>query len=192
MLFSFSESLTTKCVPLNNEPCIASCYSYYPLMISLDECNGNCNAIDDSCKKICVPSETKEVNVKVFNMITRINEAKSLVKHISYDCICKFDSTTCNFDNILLVEKPYENIFLIYNVSYESLTGAKPLDIIFDKVHGFIRDCDGTKFLVLFVPEKYNAIYDRIRYPTGLKSDITYVFLIIIQNSKLIQMMIYL
>ena len=65
-------------------------------MVSLDKCNGSCNAIDDLSTKICVPSETKDVNVKVFRMITRINEVKSLVKHFSCDCKCKFDSTTCN------------------------------------------------------------------------------------------------
>ena len=42
-----------------------------------------------------VPSETKEVNVKVFNVITRISEFKTLVKHTSYYCNCKFDSATC-------------------------------------------------------------------------------------------------
>ena len=65
-------------------------------MVSLGKCNGSCNAIDDLSTKICVPSETKDVNVKVFRMITRINEVKSLVKHFSCDCKCKFDSTTCN------------------------------------------------------------------------------------------------
>ena len=33
---------------------------------------------------------------KVFHMITRINEVKTLVNHISCDCKCKFNSTTCN------------------------------------------------------------------------------------------------
>ena len=30
------------------------------------------------------------------NMITNKNEAKATTKHISCDCNCKFDSTTCN------------------------------------------------------------------------------------------------
>ena len=47
---------------------------------------------------------------------------------------------------------------------------------MFEKVNGFIRDYDGTKYLVLFDSEKYDAIYDRIRYLTDLKSNITYVF----------------
>ena len=38
----------------------------------------------------------QKTNVKVFNIITRINEPKTLIKHISCDCKCKFNSTTCN------------------------------------------------------------------------------------------------
>ena len=39
---------------------------------------------------------------------------------------------------------------------------------LFDKVNGFIRDFNGTKYLVLFRLEKCDAIYDRIRYLIGL------------------------
>ena len=61
--------------------------NYYPFMINIDKkCNGSCNAADDLSTKICVPSKTKDVNVNVFNMVTKINEAKTLVKHISCDC----------------------------------------------------------------------------------------------------------
>ena len=35
------------------------------------------------------------MNVKVFNMIT-IDESKTLLKHISCACKCKFNSTACN------------------------------------------------------------------------------------------------
>ena len=72
-------------------------FNYYPFMISLDKCNGNCNkAADDLFAKIYVSSKTKGVNVRVFNMMTRINEAKTLIKHLLNDCKCKFDSTACN------------------------------------------------------------------------------------------------
>ena len=54
-------------------------------MISLDKCNGSCNAVDDLFSKICVLNRIKKVNVKVCNMITRIFEAKILVKHTSCD-----------------------------------------------------------------------------------------------------------
>ena len=42
--------------------------------------------------------------------------------------------------------------------------GAKPLRIRFDKIDGFIKIYDGTRQLVLFSPERYDPIYDRIRY----------------------------
>ena len=70
--------------------------NYYPFMNILDKCSGSCNAVDDLSKKICVPSGTKDVNVKIFDMITRIYEAKTLVKRINCDCKCKFNSKTCN------------------------------------------------------------------------------------------------
>ena len=79
-----------------------------------------------------------------------------------------------DFDNILLAEISYENI-LICDILRETLIGAKPLRIIFDKVDGFIRDYGGTKYLVLFGPEKYDAILDRIRYFIKLKSGISYI-----------------
>ena len=48
----------------------------------------------DLFTKIRIVNEIKDINVKLFNMITRINEIKTLVKHVSGDCKCKFDSTT--------------------------------------------------------------------------------------------------
>ena len=61
---------------------------YYPFMIILDKCSGSCNPVDDLSTEICIPIKTKDVNVKVFNMITRRNEA--------CDCKFKFNNTTFN------------------------------------------------------------------------------------------------
>ena len=66
---------------------------------------------------------------------------------------------------------------LIYDVWYKTLIGAKPLYIMCNKVDGFMRDYNETKYLVSFGPEKYDAIYDRICYLIRLKSGITYNFL---------------
>ena len=49
-----------------------------------------------------------------------------------------------DFYYILLAEISYENI-LICDILHDTLIGAKPLRIIFDKVDGFIRDYGGTK-----------------------------------------------
>ena len=77
-----------------------------------------------------------------------------------FDDIIKTDNF--DFNNILIDERSYENI-LIYNISYNTLIGAKSFRIRFDKVEEFIRVYDGTRYLVLFEPEKYNAIYNRIK-----------------------------
>ena len=67
------------------------------------------------------------------------------------------------FDNTLLDEKSYKNV-LFYDISHKTLIDAKSLSIRFDKVDGFIKIYDGTRYLVLFAPEKYNAIFNRIKY----------------------------
>ena len=41
---------------------------------------GYCNTLDYPFDKICVPNKTEDVNLKVFNAITRIND--NLTKHI--------------------------------------------------------------------------------------------------------------
>ena len=66
--------------------------------------------------------------------------------------------------------------YFVYNISYKTLIGGKPFYIRFNKVDGFIRVYDGTRYLVLFGPEKYDAIYNRIRYLKSQKIGITYVF----------------
>ena len=53
------------------------------------------------------------------------------------------------------------------------MIAAKPLSIRFNKEDGFIRVYDETRYVVLFGPEKYDAIYSRIRYLVSLKSGIT-------------------
>ena len=58
----------------------------------------------------------------------------------------------------------------------KTLIRSKPLLIRFDKRDGSIRIYEGTTYLVLFGPEKYDAIYNRIRYLITLKSVITYIF----------------
>ena len=88
-----------------------------------------------------------------------------------------------DFDNILIDEKSQENI-LIYDISYKTLIGPKPLRIRFDKIDGFIIISDGTRYLVLFGSEKYDGIYNRIKYFMDLESNVTCFFLTITRKSK--------
>ena len=46
-------------------------------MVDLDKCNGSFNVADDLYMEIYVPIEREVVNVKVFDMIARIYEAKN-------------------------------------------------------------------------------------------------------------------
>ena len=79
-----------------------------------------------------------------------------------------------DFD-ILINKKSYKNI-LVYNIPYKTLNSAKPLHIRFDKIDIFFRIYDQTRYLVFFEGEKYDSIYNRIRYLIGVKKIITYVF----------------
>ena len=64
VLLSFNESLVTKCMFLNDEPCMVRPtlidlnpveLQYYPFTINLNKCAGRCNVLSP---KICAPKET--------------------------------------------------------------------------------------------------------------------------------------
>ena len=63
---------------------------------------------------------------------------------------------------------------LVYNVSYKTLVDAKLLHVSLDKIDGLIRVYDGVRYSVLFGNEKYDFIYNRIRYLIGVKNGIVY------------------
>ena len=65
-------------------------------MVNLDRCNRSCNNFDYPFGRICVPNKMENININVFNMITRTNESKTLTKHIPWGCKCKFGGTKCN------------------------------------------------------------------------------------------------
>ena len=73
-------------------------FHYYPFAVKLDRCVGSCNTLNDLSNKVCVPNKTEDLNLSVFNMITGINESKTLTKHISCECKCKFDGRKYNSD----------------------------------------------------------------------------------------------
>ena len=56
------------------------------------------------------------------------------------------NSKDINLHNISLYAKSYKNI-LIHGVGYKTPYDAKPLRIIFDKVDGYIRKCDASKYI---------------------------------------------
>ena len=48
----------------------------YPFRIKINKCSGNCNNINSPYAKICVPDVIKDLNVKVFSLMSRTNETR--------------------------------------------------------------------------------------------------------------------
>ena len=59
----------------NNEPV------FYFYSIKVNKCSGNCSNINDPYAKLCVPDIIKNINVKVFNLMSRINETRQIIWH---------------------------------------------------------------------------------------------------------------
>ena len=49
---------------------------FYPFSIKINKCSGNCSNINNPYAKICVPDIIKNLNVKVFNLMSRTNETR--------------------------------------------------------------------------------------------------------------------
>ena len=71
---------------------------YYPFAVKLDRCVESCNTLNDLFSKVCIPNKTEDLNLSVFSMIRGINESKTLKKHASCECKCRFDGRKCNSD----------------------------------------------------------------------------------------------
>ena len=93
------------CVSINNQkskvrPKIFNINSnnpmFYPFSIKVNKCGGNCNNINDPYAKICVPDIVKDLNVGVFNLMSRTNETRHIKWHATCKCICRLDKIICN------------------------------------------------------------------------------------------------
>ena len=73
-------------------------FPYYPFALKLDRCVGSCNTLNDLSNKVCVPNKREDLGLSVSIMITGTHEWKTLTKHISCECECKFDGRKCNSD----------------------------------------------------------------------------------------------
>ena len=68
----------------------------YPYNIKINKCRGSCNDINDPYAKLCVPDVVKGINVKLFNLMSRTNEAKYIGWHKTYGCKCRLNASVCN------------------------------------------------------------------------------------------------
>ena len=104
-VLSSSITGTLNCVSMNNQECkvrseIVDINSnnpiFYPFSVKINRCSGNCNSINDPYAKICVPDIVKKINVKVFNLMSKTNETKSIKFHETCKYICRLNKITCN------------------------------------------------------------------------------------------------
>ena len=49
---------------------------FYPFSIKTGKCSGSCDNINNPYAKICVPDIIKNLNVKVFNLMSRTYETR--------------------------------------------------------------------------------------------------------------------
>ena len=103
-LSSLVSTTSLNCISMKNQECkvrpeIINVNSnepvFYPFSIKTNKCGGSCN-INDPYAKICVPDVIKDLNVKVFNLMSRTNETRFIEWHEACKCKCKLDEIVCN------------------------------------------------------------------------------------------------
>ena len=67
-----------------------------PLSVKVNKYSGDCNIINDPMAKLCVPDIVKDINIKVFNFLARINETRRIVWHDTCKCVCRLTSAVSN------------------------------------------------------------------------------------------------
>ena len=105
VLSGFTKVNSLSCISMNNQACkarpeIINVNSnnpvFYPFSIKTSKCSGNCNNINDPYAKICVPDVVKDLNVKVFNLMSRTNETRHIKWYETCKCISRLDAIVCN------------------------------------------------------------------------------------------------
>ena len=74
----------------SNEP------SFYPCSILVNKCSGSCNNVNNPYAKLSIPNIVKDMNIKVFNLMSRITETRHISWHKTCICKCRLDASVCN------------------------------------------------------------------------------------------------
>ena len=97
ILSSFTNANSLSCISMNNQECKTRPQVinvngdepvFFPFSIKISKCGGSCNIINYPYAKNCVPDIVKNLNVKVFNLMSRTNETR----HIEWHETCKCDN----------------------------------------------------------------------------------------------------
>ena len=65
-------------------------------IIHIHKYGGSCNTINDPYAQICVKCKVKNMHVKVFHLMSRLNETRFFVPHDSCECRCRLNENVCN------------------------------------------------------------------------------------------------
>ena len=105
ILSSFTSVNLLSCISMNHQECntrpqVVNVNGdkpvFFPFSIKTSKCSGSCNNINHPYAKICVPNVVKNLNVKVFNLMSRTNETRHIEWHETCECECKFGANICN------------------------------------------------------------------------------------------------
>ena len=69
---------------------------FYPFNIKTSKYSGSCNNTNDPYAKICAPGSVKDLNVKIFNRMSRANETRHIKWHETYKFKYRLDASVCN------------------------------------------------------------------------------------------------
>ena len=89
-LFSILKVRALECVSVVNQKCMprpkildvnegVGEALFYPYNVLVNKCSGSCNTLDNPMAKLCVPNIIKGRNIKVFNFLMRLNEARNVL-----------------------------------------------------------------------------------------------------------------
>ena len=89
-LFSALKVNTLECLSLINQECMPRPKIlnvnegigealFYPCNVLVNKCSGSCDTLDNPMSKICVPKIIKNVNMKVYNFLMRLNETRNVL-----------------------------------------------------------------------------------------------------------------
>ena len=66
---------------------------FYPFSIKTNKYSGSCNNINNPYAKMCVPDDIKDLNLKVFNLMSRTNETRHIKWHETCRCKSRLDAS---------------------------------------------------------------------------------------------------
>ena len=102
---SFFSCNTLKGLSMNNQECKVKPEiininsnepSHYPYSVNINKCSGSCNNINDPYAELCVPDVIKNINVKVFNPMSRTNKTRYIEWYETCKFKCRLDASISN------------------------------------------------------------------------------------------------